>query len=73
MQESHPIAFDSRMFNKVKFNYSIRAQEMLAFVRVVQTWRYHLEGSQFTPINRSLSRHFLMDKTIFKQATGSVV
>ena len=48
MQEGRSIAFDSWKFNKAEMNYTVSEQEILASVRIVQTWRCYLEGSQFT-------------------------
>ena len=63
MQEGRPIAFDNRKFNKAKLNYTVSEQEMLVSVCAIQTWRYYLEGSQFTLVTDHFPDTFLKDTT----------
>jgi len=41
-----PVAFISKLLNKVERNYEIHNQEMLAIVRCLDKWRHLLEGAQ---------------------------
>jgi len=42
----HPVAFYSKSLSPVKWNYKIHDKEMLTIIRVLEEWRYFLEGAQ---------------------------
>jgi len=41
-----PVAFISKLLNKVERNYEIHNREMLAIIRCLDEWRHLLEGAQ---------------------------
>ena len=41
----HPVAFYSKSLSPVERNYKIHDKEMLAIIRVLEEWRYFLEGA----------------------------
>ena len=41
----HPIAFHSRTFTPLEFNYDVHNKELLAIFEAFKTWRHYLEGS----------------------------
>jgi len=42
----HPVAFYSKSLSLVKWNYKIHDKEMLTIIRVLEEWRYFLEGAR---------------------------
>ena len=50
LQESHPLAFESRKLNSEEFNYTTTEKELLVIVHALRTWRCYLEGSEFTMV-----------------------
>ena len=42
-----PVAFLSKLLNKMKRNYEIHDKEMLAIIRGLENWRHLLEGAHF--------------------------
>lgn len=59
MWEGRPVAFDNRKINKAYLNYTVSEQEMLALVRIIQTWHCYLEGSLFTLVTNHCPNTFL--------------
>ncbi|KAK4382079.1 Retrovirus-related Pol polyprotein from transposon.6 [Sesamum angolense] len=47
MQDSHPIAFESRKLKDVERHYSVHEKELLAVVHCLRLWRHYLLGSPF--------------------------
>jgi hypothetical protein len=45
LQNSHPIAFESRKFTLAGVRYTTTEQELLAVVHALKTWRCYLEGA----------------------------
>jgi len=43
----HPVAFYSKSLFSVEWNYKIHNKEMLAIIRVLEEWRYFLEGATY--------------------------
>jgi len=41
----HPVAFYSKSLSPVERNYEIHDKEMLTIIRVLEEWRYFLEGA----------------------------
>ena len=50
LQESHPLALETRKLNSAELNYATTEKELLAIVHVVRTWRCYLEGYEFTVV-----------------------
>ncbi|KAH9688170.1 Endonuclease [Citrus sinensis] len=48
MQESHPIAFESRKLNDTERRYTVQEKEMTAIIHCLRVWRHYLLGSYFT-------------------------
>jgi len=44
----HPVAFQSKSFNKTERNYEIHDKELAAIIRALEEWRHHLEGQGLT-------------------------
>jgi hypothetical protein len=42
----HPVAFLSKSFNVVEWNYDIHDKEMLAIIRAPEEWQHFLEGAR---------------------------
>lgn len=42
----HPIVFISSMLSNTEQNYPVYDKEMLAIMRALNIWRYHLEGAK---------------------------
>ena len=47
-ETAHPVAYDSMQLNSAERNYPTHEKEMLAIIRALQKWRYHLLGTAFT-------------------------
>ncbi|KAL2237813.1 UNVERIFIED_CONTAM: hypothetical protein Sindi_0973000 [Sesamum indicum] len=47
MQDSHPVAFESRKLKDVERLYSVHKKELLAVVHCLRLWRYYLLSSPF--------------------------
>jgi hypothetical protein len=58
LQDSRPIAFESRKLSDAEKNYHTTEQEMLAVVHALKTWRYYLEGATFTVVTDHVSNTF---------------
>ncbi len=48
LQDSHPIAYESRILNAAKRNYMTTDKELLAVIHACKVWRCYLEGTSFT-------------------------
>ena len=70
MQESDPIAFESRKFFEVKRWYIAQDKELLVMIHCLWVWRHYLLGSKFIvkTDNNSISRFLTQPKLILKQA-----
>jgi hypothetical protein len=47
LQEGHPVAFESRMFNDAELNYQTTEKDMPAVVHALRVWRCYLEGAEY--------------------------
>ena len=45
---ARPVAFDSMQFNSAQKNYAVHEKELLAIIRALTKFRYHLLGTHFT-------------------------
>ena len=63
MQHGKPVAFYSYKLNSAERNYPTGEQELLAVVKSLQHWRYHLEGcSKLTVVTDHKPNTFLTSK-----------
>ena len=63
-QQGKPIAFMSRALGVSKRSWSIYAQEMLAIVHAIQTWRPYLLGRKFYIQTDQRSLKYLLEQRI---------
>lgn len=47
MQESHPVAYESRKLNDTERRYTVHEKELLAVSHCLRVWRHYLLGSKF--------------------------
>ena len=47
-ESARPVAYDSMQLNSAQRNYPVHERELLAIVRALDKWRYHLLGTHFT-------------------------
>lgn len=65
LQNSHPVAFESRKLNKAERNYSASEKELLAIIHCLRVWRHYLLGSHVTVrTDNTPSSHFLTQKAL---------
>ena len=50
MQNSRPLAYESRRLLPAGVNYTVTEQELLAVVHALKIWRCYLEGPKFTVV-----------------------
>ncbi|KAM7520835.1 hypothetical protein LguiB_019797 [Lonicera macranthoides] len=70
MQESHPVAYESRKLNDTERRYSAHEKELLAVVHCLRLWRHYLLGSRFLvkTDNTAVSHFLIQPKLSSKQA-----
>ncbi|KAL0442643.1 UNVERIFIED_CONTAM: Retrovirus-related Pol polyprotein from transposon [Sesamum latifolium] len=60
MQDSHPVAFESRKLKDVERRYSVHEKELLAVVHCLRLWRHYLLGSPFVvKMDNTAVSHFM--------------
>ena len=69
MQESHPVAYESRKLNDTEKRYSAHEKDLLAVVHYLMLWKHYLLGSWFlVKTDNTAVSHFLnQPKLSFKQ------
>jgi len=62
-QGGHPIAYESRKFNKTEKEYVVYDKELLAVVHALRVWKHYLMATDFLVYtNHQSLRHFLTQK-----------
>ena len=65
MQEGHPVAYWSRLFNPAQQNYTVTDRELMAVVEALKHWRCYLGDKLFTVItDHSPLTHFSTKKEL---------
>jgi hypothetical protein len=75
MQEEHPVAYWSRLFNPAQQNYTVTERELMAVVEALKHWRCYLGDKPFTVVtDHSPLTHFSTKKDLHgRQARWSEV
>ena len=74
--DRHPVAFLSKTFNKMEWNYEIYDRELLAIIWALEEWQHYIQGSGHTyhsHLLRSSESYLFLIHSEVKLETGTVV
>lgn len=67
LQESQPVAFESRKLSPAERNYTTTEQELLGVVHALRVWRCYLEENPFTVVTDHCPNTFLQTQALLSR------